>query len=82
MLLTDSPELAHLPEDQAYSAESSIAPILSKIVCLKQIPITETIRRGTGSRNIHIFLHNLDSWIDILLVGHLLVKHPLVAGFY
>ena len=32
MLLTDSPVLAHLPEDQAFSVESFSAPTQFKIV--------------------------------------------------
>ena len=61
MSLTDSPELAHLPEDQASSAESFSAPTQSKMVCLKWIPISETIHRGTESRDIHLFLHDSDN---------------------
>ena len=81
MLLTDSPELAHLPEDQASSAEPLSAPSQSKMACLKWIPISETMHRGTGSRDIHLFLHDPDSWMDIMLVQNLLVEHPFAAGF-
>ena len=35
MLLTDSLELAHLPDDQAASAESFNKPIQSKMVSLQ-----------------------------------------------
>ena len=81
MLLSDSPELTHLPEDQAPSAESLSAPSQSKMVCLKWIPISETVQRGTGSKVIHLFLHNHNNWMDIMLVHHLLVEHPFAAGF-
>jgi hypothetical protein len=81
MLLTDSPECTHLPEDQALSAESLCAPSQSKMVCLKWIPISETVQRGTGSGVIHLFLHNQNNWMDIMLVHHLLVEHPFAAGF-
>jgi hypothetical protein len=81
MLLSDSPELTHLPEDQAPSAESLSAPSQSKMVHLKWIPISETLQRGTGSKVIHLFLHNCNKWMDIVLVHHLLVAHPFVAGF-
>ena len=81
MLLTDSPELAHLPEDQPSSAESLSTPSQSKMVCLKWIPISETIHRGAGSRDIHPFLHDSINWMDIMLMWHLLVEHPFAAGF-
>ena len=81
MLITDSPELTHLPEDQAPSAESLSAPSQSKMVHLKWIPISETVQRGTGSKVIHLFLHDRDNWMDIMLVRHLLVDHPFAAGF-
>ena len=81
MSLSDSPELTHLPEDQAPSAESLSAPSQSKMVCLKWIPISETVQRGTGSKVIHLFLHGCDIWMDIMLVHHLLVAHPFAAGF-
>jgi hypothetical protein len=80
MLLTDSPELTHLPEDQAPSAESLSAPSQSKMVCLKWIPFSETVQSGTGSKVIHLFLHDRDNWMDIMLVQHLLVEHPFAAG--
>ena len=81
MSITDSPELTHLPEDQAPSAESLSAPSQSKMVCLKWIPISETVLRGTGSRVIHLFLHDKKNWMDVMLVQHLLVEHPFAAGF-
>ena len=81
MLLTDSPEFEHLLEDQASSAESFSAPTQSKIVCLKWIPMFMTIHRGTGSRDIHLFPHNLENKIDIMLVGHLLVEHLFATRF-
>jgi hypothetical protein len=81
MSLTDSPELTHLPEDQAPSAESLSAPSQSKMVCLKWIPISETVQRGTGSKVIHLFLHDRNNWMDNMLVHHLLVEHPFAAGF-
>ena len=81
ILLSDSPELTHLPEDQAPSAESLSAPSQSKMVCLKWIPISETVLRGTGSRVIHLFLHDKKNWMDVMLVQHLLVEHPFAAGF-
>ena len=81
ILLTESPELTHLPEDQAPSAEFLSAPSQSKMVCLKWIPISETVLRGTGSRVIHLFLHDKKNWMDVMLVQHLLVEHPFAAGF-
>jgi hypothetical protein len=81
MLLTDSPEFTHLLEDQAPSVESLSAPSQSKMVCLKWIPISETVQIGTGSKVIHLFLHSHDNWVDIILVHHLLVEHPFAAGF-
>ena len=72
MLLTDSPELAHLLKDQASSSEHFYAPAQSKMVCLKWIPISETKHRGTGSRDIHLFLHDPDNWMEIMLVQYLL----------
>ena len=81
MSLSDSPELTHLPEDQAPSAESLSALSQSKMVRLKWIPISETVQRGTGSKVIHLFLHGCDNWMDIMLVRHLLVDHPFAAGF-
>ena len=81
MLLTDSPELAHLPEDQASSAESLSAPSQSKMVCLKWIPISEPVQMGPSSRVIHLFLHDPNNWMDIMLVRHLLVEHPFAPGF-
>ena len=66
MSLTDSPELTHLPEDQAPSAESLSAPSQSKMVCLKWIPISETVQRGAGSKVIHLFLQDCDNWMDIM----------------
>ena len=55
MSLTDSPELAHLPEDQASSAESLSAPSQSKMVCLKWIPISENVQMGAFNKG-HSFL--------------------------
>ena len=81
MSLAASPELAPLPEDQASSAESLSAPSQSKMVHLKWIPISETVQKGTGSKVIHLFLHNNNNWMDIMLVHHLLVEHPCAAGF-
>ena len=81
MLLTDSPELAHLQDDQVSSFQSFSAPTQSKMVCLKWFPISETIHRGTGSRDIHLFLYYPDSWIDIMLVQHLFVEHLFAAEF-
>jgi hypothetical protein len=81
MLLTHSTELTHLPEDQAPLAESFSAPSQSKMVHLKWIPISETVQRGTGSKIIHLFLHNCNNWVDIMLVQHLLVEHSFAAGF-
>ena len=81
MLLTDSPELTHLPEDQDPPAESLSAPSQSKMVSLKWIPISETVQKGTGSKVIHLFLYDQNNWMDILLVQHLLVEHPFAAGF-
>ena len=81
MLLTDSPELAHLPEDQASSAESLSAPSQSKMVCLKWIPISETVQMNASSRVIHLFLHDPNNWMDIMLVQQLLVEHPFAARF-
>ena len=80
MLLTDSPELAHLPEDQASSAGSLSAPSQSKMVCLKWIPISETVQMGATSMVIHLFLHDPNNWMDIMLVQQLLVEHPFAAG--
>ena len=68
MMLTDSPELAHLPEDQATSAESFSAPTQSKMDYLKLIPISETFHRGTGLMDIYLLPHNPDNWMDIMLV--------------
>ena len=45
------------------------------------IPISETVQRGTGSNDIHLFLHNHNNSMDIMLVCHLLVEHPFAAGF-
>ena len=81
MWVTDSPELIHLPEDQAPSAEPLSAPSQSKMVCLKWIPISETVQKGTGSKVIHLFLCNCNNWMNIMLVRHLLVEHPFAAGF-
>ena len=81
MSLTDSPELAHLPEDLPSSTESFSAPTQSKMVCLKWIPISETIHRGDGSRDIHPFLHDPINWMDIMLMRHLLVEPPFATGF-
>ena len=81
MMLTDSPELTHLPEDKAPSAESLSAPSQSKMICLKWILISETVQRGTGSRVINLFLYDCSNWMDIMLVHHLLVEHPFAAGF-
>ena len=81
MLLTDSTELTHLPEDQAPPAESLSAPSQSKMVHLKWIPISETVQKGTGSKVVHLFLHDGDNWMDIILVRHLLVEHPFAAEF-
>ena len=75
--LTDSSELAHSPEDQATSAESFSAPTQSKMDYFKWIPISETIHRGTGSTDIHPFFHDPGNWMDIMLVWHLLVEHPI-----
>ena len=68
MLLTDFPELVHLPEDQATSVESFSASTQSKIVCLKWIPISEPIHRDNESRDIHQFTHSPEYWMDIMLV--------------
>jgi hypothetical protein len=81
MSLTDSPELTHLQEDQAPPVESLSAKSQSKMVHLKWIPISETVQKGTGSKVIHLFLHNHNNWMDIMLVCHLLVDHPFAAGF-
>ena len=40
-----------------------------------------TLTKGTGSKVIHLFLHNHNNWMDILLMHHLLVEHPCAAGF-
>ena len=79
-LLTDSPELAHLPEDQVSSAESLSAPSQPKTVCLKWIPISETVQMGSLSRVIHLFLHDPNNCMDIMLVQQLLVEHPFASG--
>ena len=81
MMLTDSPELSHLPENQASSAESLSAPSQSKMIFLKWIPISETVQMGSLSRVIHLFLHDPNTWMDIMLVQQLLVEHPFAAGF-
>ena len=81
MYLTDFPELANLPGDQASSVEFISAPTQSKMVCLKWIPISETIQRVTESRDIHLYLHDPNNWMDIMAVWHLLVEHPFAAGF-
>ena len=81
MLLTRSPELTHILEDQAPSAESLSATSQSNIVCLKWISISETVQRGIGSKIIHLFLHNQNNWMDIMLVHYLLVEYPFAAGF-
>jgi hypothetical protein len=81
MSLSDSPELTHLPEDQAPSAESLSAPSQSKMICLKWIPISETVQMGTVSKVIHLFLHDQNNWMDIVLVHHLLVEYPFAAAF-
>ena len=53
-----------------------------KMVCLKWIPFSETMHRGTGSRDIHLFLHDPNSWMDIIiLVQNLLIEHPFAARF-
>ena len=80
MSLTDSPELTHLPEDQGSLAESLSAPSQSKMVCLKWIPISENVQMGSLSRVIHVFLHDPNNWMDIMLVWQLLVDHPYAAG--
>ena len=71
----------YLLEDQAPSAESLAAPSHSKMICLKWIPISETVKKGTESKVIHLFLHGCNNWMDIMLVHHLLVEHPFAAGF-
>ena len=81
MMLTDSPELAHLPENQASSAESLSAPSQSKMVRLKWIPISETVQMGASSRVVHLFLHGPNNWMNIMLVRQLLVEYPFAAGF-
>jgi hypothetical protein len=68
MWLTDSPELTHLPENQTPSAESLSALLQSKTVHHKWIPISETVQKGPGSKVIHLFLHDCDNWMDIMLV--------------
>ena len=65
MSLTDPPELAHLPGDQALSVKSFIALLQSKIVPLKWILISETVQRGTRSKVIHLFLHDWYNWRGI-----------------
>jgi hypothetical protein len=51
------------------------------MVCLKGIPISETVQKGTGSKVIHLFLHNQNNWMDVILVHQPLVEHPFAAGF-
>ena len=81
MLLTDSPDFAHLLGDQASSAESFSSPTQSKMVSFIWIPISDAMHRGTRSMDIHLFLHDLDSWMNSMLVWYLLVEHPFAAGF-
>ena len=81
MSLTHSPVLTHIPENQAPSAESLSATSQSNMVCLKWIPISETVQRGIVSKVIHLLLHNQNNWMDIMLVHYLLAEYPFAAGF-
>ena len=43
--------------------------------------ISEAAQRGTESKVIHLFLHNQNNWMDIMLVCHHLVEHPFATRF-
>ena len=65
---TDSLELAHLPEDLDSSAEFLRTPIQSKMICLKWIPISDTIscRQALQAQKIINTSSSLKSWISNL----------------
>ena len=63
MLLMDSPELTHLPEDQALSAESLCAPSQSKMVCLNGFPFLRLYRGAQGQMtSIYSFTTIIIQW--------------------
>ena len=81
MLITDSPELMNLQEDQAPSTESLIAPSQPRIIWLKWTPIFETVQRGARPKKVPSFLHSQNDWMDIMLIYHLLAEHPFATKF-
>ena len=48
---------------------------------LKWVHVFDTVQDNTGLKVIHPFLMDKISWIDIMLVQHLLVDHPFSVTF-